>query len=140
MWLFTKLGFFSAVCARQGRGSHDEPIDRDRIMVRARVREHLEALRQRFAQRMANCEIHESPKADYAFRVFLPKSDWPWILSELANDIDYDNFKSAVAEHQGGDGQPYEKSLHEVWSVMHRLQTETNSRQSQRHAWREADG
>src|SRR5436305_641101 len=34
MWIFTKHGFFSAVCAREGDGSHGRPVDPDRIMVR----------------------------------------------------------------------------------------------------------
>ena len=37
--------------------------------------------------------------------------------------LDYDNFKSEVAHHQGSDGAAYEHSLHEVWSVMYRLQS-----------------
>ena len=48
MWLFTKHGFFSAVCARQGSGKHGQPVDPGRIMVRARVRGHPEALKARF--------------------------------------------------------------------------------------------
>ena len=39
MWLFTKHGFFSAVCARQGNGKHGQHVDPRRIMVRARVQE-----------------------------------------------------------------------------------------------------
>jgi len=27
MWLFTRYGFFSAVSARQGGGSHGQPVD-----------------------------------------------------------------------------------------------------------------
>ena len=47
MWLFTKHGFYSAVCARQGEGGHGQPVNPDRIMVRARVHSHLEALNPR---------------------------------------------------------------------------------------------
>ena len=36
--------------------------------------------------------------------------------------MDYDNFKSEVARYQGSDGDAYEDSLHEVWSVMNSLQ------------------
>jgi hypothetical protein len=43
MWIFTKHGFFSAVCARKGDGMHGEPVDPERIMVRSRIRGHLEA-------------------------------------------------------------------------------------------------
>src|SRR6185295_9914327 len=48
MWLFTKHGFYSAVCARTGDGRHGQPPDVTRIMVRARVKEHLNGLKDRF--------------------------------------------------------------------------------------------
>jgi hypothetical protein len=54
MWLFTKYGFYSAVCARQGDGSHGQPVDPNRIMVRARMRQHLEALKERFNDLVSN--------------------------------------------------------------------------------------
>ena len=71
MWIFTKHGFFSAVCARQGDGKHGQPVDPDRIMVRARVRGHLEALKKRFPDLLGECEIQESAGTDYAFRLFV---------------------------------------------------------------------
>jgi hypothetical protein len=52
MWIFTKHGFFSAVCARQGDGKHGQSVDPDRILVRARVRGHLDALKKRFPERL----------------------------------------------------------------------------------------
>ncbi len=122
MWIFTKHGFFSAVCARQGSGKHGQPIDPDRVMVRARVRGHLEALQRRFSPLMGECEIQESPHTDYAFRVFLPKVAWSQVLAGLGEELDYDNFKSKVARSQADGMARYEGSLHDVWEVMHRLQ------------------
>ena len=122
MWIFTKHGFYSAVCARQGDGKHGQPVDPDRIMVRARVREHLEALTARFPDLLGRCEIREFAGTDYAFRLFVEKSAWSQVLAGLAEETDYDNFKSEVARHQGRAGAAYEHSLHEVWSVMNRLQ------------------
>lgn len=122
MWLFTKHGFFSAVCARQGSGKHSEPVDPDRIMVRARIRSHLEALTKRFPELLVQCEIHESPSTDYAYRLFVSKKAWAQVVDGLAEETDYDNFKSEVARHQGRAGSAYERSLHEVWSVMNKLQ------------------
>jgi hypothetical protein len=52
----------------------------------------------------------------------MPKSTWVRVLAALADETDYDNFKSEVARHQGKAGEAYENSLHEVWSVMHVLQ------------------
>ena len=122
MWLFTKHGFYSAVCARRGDGSHGQPVDPDRIMVRARVRSHLEALKERFSGQLADCEIKEFTGTDYAFRIFVDKPVWSQVLVGLNEEMDYGNFKSEVARYQGSDGEAYEDSLHEVWSVMNRLQ------------------
>jgi hypothetical protein len=122
MWLFTKHGFFSAVCARQGDGKHGKPVDPDRIMVRARLRGHLEALKKRFADLLGTCDIKDFAGTDYPFRLFVAKTAWAQIVGALAEETDYDNFKSKVARHQGSTGRDYEHSLHEVWAVMHRLQ------------------
>jgi len=122
MWIFTKHGFFSAVCARQGSGKHGQPVDPDRIMVRARLRKHLKALKEQYPDLLGDCEIQESAGTDYAFRLFVQKSAWMRVLSGLAEETDYDNFKSEVADHQGKAGAAYEHSLHDVWSVMHKLQ------------------
>ena len=121
MWIFTKHGFFSAVCARQG-ASHSDPIDLDRIMVRARIRGHLEALKKRFSDLLEGCDIQDSTSTDYAYRFFVKKAVWVQVVAELAMETDYDNFKSEVANHQGRSGAAYEHSLHSVWSVMHKLQ------------------
>ena len=122
MWVFTKHGFFSAVCARQGDGAHGQPIDSNRIMVRARVRGHLEALKKRFPDLLGECDIYESADTDYAFRIFIDKRVWSRVISGLADETDYDNFKSEVVRHQGRAGAAYEHALHGVWSVMYRLQ------------------
>lgn len=122
MWVFTKHGFFSAVCARQGSGKHGNPVDPNRIMVRARLRSHLEALKKRFPDQLGPYEIQEFAGSDYAVRIFVAKSVWSQVLAGLAEETDYDNFKSEVARHQGRAGAAYGHSLHEVWSVMYRLQ------------------
>jgi hypothetical protein len=122
MWLFTKYGFYSADCARQGDGKFGQPIDPNRIMVRARVHKHLESLKVRFVDLLGGCEIREFPGSDYAYRIFVDKLVWSQVLVGLNEELDYDNFKSEVAAFQGRAGASYENSLHEVWSVMYRLQ------------------
>lgn len=108
--------------ARKGDGGHGRPVDPDRIMVRARLRSHLEALKERFSDLLGECEIQESAGTDYAFRLFVAKTAWGRVLAALAEETDYDNFKSEVAHHQGKAGAAYERALHDVWSVMHELQ------------------
>ena len=122
MWIFTRYGFFSAVSARQRDGKYDQAIDPDRIMVRARVRGHLEALKERFPVQLGRCDIHDFIGTDYAFRIFVDKGVWSRVLSQLAEETDYDNFKSEVARYQGRSGAAYENSLHQVWAVMYGLQ------------------
>ena len=48
------------------------------------------------------------------------------VLAGLAEETNYDNFKSEVAHHQGKAGAAYEHSLHDVWSVMHDCRSEQN--------------
>jgi len=122
MWVFTKYGFFSAVCARKGSGEHGQPVDPDRIMIRARLRSHLEALLERFSESLGGAEVQTYPGADYAFRIFVTKRAWSDVVAAMAAEIDYDHFKAEVARHQGKDGRAYERSLHDVWDVMYGLQ------------------
>jgi hypothetical protein len=120
MWLFTKYGFYSVVCARQGDGKYGQPIDESRLMVRARVRDHLDALRNGFPDLLENTEIRAYTGSDYAFRIFVPKSTWVAVTAALAEELSYDNFKAEVARGDADDD--YEAALHDVWGVMHRLQ------------------
>ena len=122
MWLFTKHGFYSVVCARQGDGRHGQPVDENRVMVRARLRSHLEAIQQRFPDLLGDAEIQAFPATDYAFRLFTPKATWTAVAAALAEEIAYDNFKAEVAREQGRAGAAYESALHEVWEVMYGLQ------------------
>lgn len=108
MWIFTKHGFFSAVCARQGDGRHGQPVDPDRITVRGRLRSHLKALQENFPELIGKCEIHESAGTDYAFRLFVPKTAWGQVLAGQAEETDYDNFKSEVVRRLGRAGAAYE--------------------------------
>jgi hypothetical protein len=119
MWVFTRYGFFSVVSTR---GPHGTTIDPDRVLIRARDRRHLDALRGRFPEVLEVGEIHEGVGTDYAFRMVVEKSAWARVLQMLGAEIDYDNFKSEVASHLKSAGAEYEEALHQVWSVMRRLQ------------------
>ena len=90
--------------------------------IRLRLRDHLESLRKRFPNLLDQAEIRETPEADHAYRLFLPKSVWTRIVADLVEETDYENFKSEVRRHQGPDEAAYEQSLHRVWDVMYGLQ------------------
>ena len=107
MWLFTSLGFFSVVAHR------DEP---DTLLIRARAREDLEALRDRH---LPDLELVENAGSDYRWRGFVSREGLERVAAGLAADIDYPNFKDAVAHRQGASRAHL---YHDVWNVMYRLQ------------------
>ena len=116
MWLFTRYGFYSIACARQENGS----IDPATVMIRARLAAHLRKLQKRFPA-LAGEEVVTLPDRDYRYRLILSKELWADTLSALAREQDWANFKNEVARFGGRD--EYEKALHRVWSVMHKLQS-----------------
>jgi hypothetical protein len=62
------------------------------------------ALMERFPDLQSGCEIQESASTDYSFRIFTSKPAWAKTMAALAEETDYDNFKSEVARHQGRAG------------------------------------
>jgi len=91
MWLATTIGFFSIV---------EKPWDRATrtLTVRTRATTDLESFR-KFCPELGDSV--EDPDADYRFRAQAPKVAIAAALSRLTEDIDYDNFKNAVAQRQG---------------------------------------
>ena len=122
MWMFTTLGFISAVAARKGDGEPWQPIEPDRIAIRTRTRQQLDNLIARFPDDLGGVPIWDDPHADYRYRIFVAKAVWVRIAAELASEIDYDRFKPAVIEFPGR--HEYHDKLLEVWAVMLRSQQE----------------
>lgn len=117
MWIFTRYGFYSIACARKPDGS----IDPAMMMVRARRKSHLARLQFRFPK-LAAAEIVKTESTDYRYRLVVPKADWTAALAELAEEQSWSNFKSEAARFQGQAGARYIHALHDVWSVMYRIQ------------------
>lgn len=121
MWVFTRYGFVSIACASK----HDGSVDEAQVMVRARLREHLENLRERFPDsEMAKVPILSDAGTDYPFRVVIARVDWASILSELALEQTWSNFKNEASRFARlrKSSSRYVEALHEVWHVMLRLQ------------------
>lgn len=107
MWVFTTDGFYSAVVHR------DDP---NMVMVRCRKEADAKALAKRLTTVMARePEVQHTPHADYAYRLTALKAAWAWYLWQSSFDLDYPNFKDAVAERQGLERADI---YHDVWSVM----------------------
>ena len=102
MWLFTRRGFYSIVA------SPDVPVC---VQIRARDKVHLENLA------IPDAKILETPTADYPFRVIVPHGYAVQLVTLLAQEIDYSNFKDVIDSQHGADNW-FSAACHEVWSVI----------------------
>lgn len=116
MWICTEIGFFSATAAYTSET--DKRPSPDKIMVRARLRRHLENLKTAFPS-LRKYDILETTNRDYFFRIIVPKSEWKGIVGELVDFVDYTNFKGAVAKT--GDLE-YCDALHAMWGNHYAMQ------------------
>ena len=120
MWLFTKYGFFSVVCARKdpeiGSG-----VETETLMVRARAKKHLENLAESF-QDLNELQIATTYGTDYRHRILVPKKVWSSIMTEMPKEIDYGNFKDKV--HSAMQDEEFSRCLGDVWGIMHGYQDE----------------
>ncbi len=96
-------------------------IDRDTVMVRARVRKHLTNLQRRFPS-LADTKTLTWPSRDYGFRLIVPKTVWVEVLKEMAEEQTWSNFKDEAAARKADTGAEYLNRLHAVWWEMLRLQ------------------
>ena len=118
MWIFTRYGFYSVVCAQSKDGAG---LDTNTLMVRARVRHHLERLQSRFVS-LAGHSIHASADADYRYRIIVPKTCWYEVATQMVEEISYGNFKDEATKTLGFPGRGYIEALHDVWSRLYELQ------------------
>ena len=106
MWVLSTRGFFSVVA---------DDADPSRVLVRARVREDLD----RLGELLPQLEPWHDPTADYAWRALVDRSEWGRVLGVIADEIDYRNFKSAVADRQG---ETRAEVYARVWAELRGLQ------------------
>jgi predicted small integral membrane protein len=121
MWIFTRYGFFSIACASKTDGT----IDPDNLMVRARLREHLVSLRDRFPDsEIGKAEILSWDGRDYKYRIIVSKVAWVGALTEMAAEQTWSNFKNEASRFSRAKkmAHAYVDSLHQIWEVMCRLQ------------------
>jgi len=100
MWLFTNRGFVSIV---QDRDNNDN------LLVRARVKSHLQAL-------FPRAEVTETQNADYRYRTTLNHKIVEQVVAKQVASISYDNFKNSVSQ------PAYHSACQKVWGVMYGLQ------------------
>lgn len=118
MWLMTKHGFFSIVCARASINEPQPGWPENRkphpglFMVRARLREHLENLHKHWPQLGP---VVADRGTDYPYRIFVDRQTTVALVAWLAGGIDYTNFKDAAKD--AGGAPAYLDFLHDVWAA-----------------------
>jgi len=103
MWIFTTIGFFSAV---QKRGT-------THLTVRARAKGDLDALRNRYLPSLSPTSSRGG--TDYPWRATVDHAAFAEAIKQMVLDVTYDNFKNAVAATQG---QARAHAYHEVWATL----------------------
>ena len=113
MWLITPTGFFSIVC---------KPGDMEAgtLTIRARVKADLQTLRDQSLPSLGI--ITENEGTDYPYRAKAKRGEVATALAQMVQQLDYDNFKNAVAKKQGHHRA---KFYHEVWDVLYDLEKKT---------------
>ncbi len=84
MWLITPYGFYSVV-------ENTNDSQKQTVLVRSRNKEDLLNL-SHFTKRPV-CPFWMQD-ADYRYRIIMPKTEWAAIVAQMANEIDYPNFKN----------------------------------------------
>ena len=89
MWLYLRTGFYSVV--------HKAPCKKDELLVRARAREDIDSLRKLLKDRYKyEGEVIDSPNADYAYRMVVPREAFALFILNAAIEVRYDNFKNTI--------------------------------------------
>ena len=104
MWLFTKTGFYSIV---------EKPEDAPRLTIRARDRGDLVRLKKHYLPEMSKIVVLK--QSDYEFRAFAPRQAVARMMSRIASEINYSNFKDEIFREQG---LARSSLYHRVWTVL----------------------
>ena len=119
MWVNSTVGLLSVVQAGPEPG--DRPGAPRKLMVRARVKKHLELLQQDHPSLRRFPIIRSEPGRDYAFRMIVPRTTFARVMAAMVQKLTYSNFKSAAAASPDLD-RDYVDALHSVWAVFRKLQ------------------
>lgn len=114
VWLATTRGFYSAVLWDDGR-----------ICVRARSKGDLERLRQLVP---GMTKVAESRRADYRYRAWCSREEWREAVAALASEVDYGNFKGAVAKVDPDRSHLYGS----VWATLLRIRERPSKKEMKR--------
>ncbi len=114
MWIFSIYGMYSIACASK-RVNGIEQLDTETVMVRARTKQHLENLQERF-DFLRQYKILSWNNRDYRWRFICPKHIWASALAEMSLEQEWSNFKNEATANRVDVGSQYIHVLHEIWN------------------------
>lgn len=117
MWLYSKDFFCSVVRAKQ----------RDRYQVRFRTKIHLDGFLNKYGGKPII-----TPKADYLYRVMIDKQKLVEVMIDVAEHIDYPNFKNKVHKMRADPDETI--AMMSIWEAMYELQLNKQGR-TMKHGW-----
>ena len=124
MWLIlSQVGFLSVVVPRNQRTGE---VEHDRLMIRARKREHLELLRSQHEVLMGVRILRSPNHADYRWRVLVPRRAFAEVMREIAERLDVTNVKSDAHVHEAETGREFVSAMHACHALFARLQRGTD--------------
>lgn len=123
MWLFVPGGFYSAVQHK------DDP---DKIMVRARAKQHAERLIKALPADQRPELVETPPPADYRWRVTVTREQWVYLAARFAAEVAYLNFKSEAGKR--GHPKGFMRTLHDVWGDLLNFQDDQHA-DTRKHRW-----
>ncbi len=119
MWLIlSRTGFLSVVVPRNQKTGE---IEHDRLMVRARKREHLELLRSQHDV-LTGVRILRSDNADYKWRIIVPRRAFAEVMREIVERLAVTNVKSDAHVHEVETGRDFVNAMHACHALFARLQ------------------
>ena len=111
MWLYLKTGFYSIV--------YKAPCKADELLVRTRSKADIDKLRNLLKEKyQVDAEVIDTPKADYAYRMRVPRKTFAAFMADIALELDYDNFKNTI---HANDYQRHDAYL-KCWETMYAWQ------------------
>jgi len=120
MWLMLPDSFTSTVAARH-LDRPGQPVDTQRLVVRARLRAHLDVLLVRHVGLLPGVEVFDSTGTDYRWRMVLPRDVWAEVVRRETASTSYINFKDE-AGRLNGNGSIFVRALHNTWGTLRGLQ------------------
>ena len=110
MWVINSDGFYSVV---------NKDVKEGELLVRARLQEDIERLAKRLSLPLEHIAV--TKMADYWYRLTVPVKEFGEYLAKMAEEIDYDNFKSSLS-HKTAVDKERSRAYMKIWSALYEIQ------------------